>query len=159
MSFDNTGERFEYVRHGSTFDRLDKNINRIGAQIQFNNHHGGIHAVYNIYNCTRLRELRQYADIKRLKILWQTLYQPEYLDPARHNQYVRDIALREIELFEQEYGPEDFFQHVKTGLQNIATDSSVREDFWQHIEDIENRYHPDQRGGFARLWPELFMLI
>ena len=159
LSFDNTGERFEYVRHGSTFDRLDKNINRIGAQIQFNNHHGGIHAVYNIYNCTRLRELQQYADSKRLKILWQTLYQPEYLDPARHNQYVRDIALREIELFEQEYGPEDFFQHVKTGLQNIATDSSVREDFWQHIEDIENRYHQDQRGGFARLWPELFMLI
>jgi organic radical activating enzyme len=159
LSFDNTGERFEYVRHGSTFDLLDKNVNRIGAQIQFNGHHGGIHAVYNIYNCTRLRELRQYADSKQLKILWQTLYQPEYLDPARHNQPLRDIALREIELFEQEYGPEDFFEHAKIGLQNIASDSSVRNDFWQHIEDIENRYHQDQRGGFARLWPELFMLI
>ena len=124
-----------------------------------NGHHGGIHAVYNIYNCTRLRELREYADIKGLNIVWQTLYQPEYLDPTRHNQYVRDIALKEIELYEQEYGSEPFFDHVKPSLSAIATDSDVRQDFWQHIEDIENIYHKDQKGKFAQLWPELFMLI
>lgn len=159
LSFDNVGEHFEYVRHGSSFDRLDKNLDRISAQIQFNGHHGGIHAVYNIYNCTRLRDLRRYADNKKLSILWQTLYQPEYLDPARHNQYIREIALREIELYEKEYGPEDFFKHVKTGLKTIATDNSVRDQFWQHINDIENLYHQDQQGKFATLWPELFMLI
>jgi uncharacterized Fe-S cluster-containing radical SAM superfamily protein len=159
LSFDNVGERFEYVRHGSSFDTLDKNLNRIGAQIRYNGHHGGIHAVYNIYNCTRLRELREYADEKNLTIKWQTLYQPEYLDPTRHNQYVRDIALREIELYESEYGAEAFFDNVKQGLSTIATDSDVREDFWQHINDIENVYHRDQKGQFARLWPELFMLI
>jgi hypothetical protein len=48
---------------------------------------------------------------------------------------------------------------VKQGLSTIATDSDVREDFWQHINDIENVYHRDQKGQFAQLWPELFMLI
>jgi len=159
LSFDNTGERFEYVRHGSSFDLLDKNLNRICAQMQFNGHHGGIHAVYNIYNCTRLRELRDYADGKNLNILWQTLYQPEYLDPTRHNQYVRDIALREIELYEAEYGNEPFFDNVKLSLNTIATDSDVRDQFFDHINEIETVYHPDQRGKFSQLWPELFMLI
>jgi len=159
LSFDNTGERFEYVRHGSSFDLLDKNLNRICAQMQFNGHHGGIHAVYNIYNCTRLRELRDYADSKNLNILWQTLYQPEYLDPARHNQYVRDIALREIELYEQQYGNEPFFDNVKLSLNAIATDNDVRDRFFDHINEIETVYHPDQQGKFSQLWPELFMLI
>jgi len=159
LSFDNVGERFEYVRHGASWELLKRNVNRIIGQIMHNGHHGGIHAVYNIYNCTRLRELREYADIKGLNIVWQTLYQPEYLDPTRHNQYVRDIALKEIELYEQEYGSEPFFDHVKPSLSAIATDSDVRQDFWQHIEDIENIYHKDQKGKFAQLWPELFMLI
>lgn len=159
LSFDNIGKRFEYVRHGSNFDLLDKNLNRIVSQMKYNAHHGGIHAVYNIYNCTHLRELKEYAKSKELDIVWQTLYQPEYLDPSRHNQYVRNIALREIELYEEEYGKEPFFEHVKNSLSTIATDGDVQEKFWQHIEDIENIYHPDQKGQFARLWPELFMLI
>ena len=159
LSFDNVGERFEYVRHGSSWKLLDKNINRIKHQMNYNGHHGGIHAVYNIYNCTRLRELRQYANNKELQILWQTLYQPEYLDPTRHNQYVRDISLREIELYEKDYGSEPFFDAVKNSLSAIATDGDVREQFWQHIEDIENVYHKDQKGKFGQLWPELFMLI
>ena len=159
LSFDNVGERFEYVRHGASWDQLNRNINRIKAQMTYNGHHGGIHAVYNIYNCTRLRELREYADKKELDIVWQTLYQPEYLDPTRHNQYIRDIALREIELYEAEYGKEPFFDHVKTSLVAIATDCDVREQFWQHINDIETVYHRDQKGKFAELWPELFMLI
>lgn len=159
LSFDNVGERFEYVRHGSSWDLLDKNMNRIKHQMNYNGHHGGIHAVYNIYNCTRIRELKEYANQKDLSILWQTLYQPEYLDPTRHNQHIREIALREIELYEAEYGEEPFFNSVKQNLQNIATDSNVREQFWQHIQDIENVYHPDQKGQFAKLWPELFMLI
>ena len=87
------------------------------------------------------------------------LYQPEYLDPTRHNQYVRDISLREIELYEKDYGSEPFFDAVKNSLSAIATDGDVREQFWQHIEDIENVYHKDQKGKFAQLWPELFMLI
>ncbi len=159
LSFDNVGDQFEYVRHGSSFTTLDQNLNRIGAQMQFHGHHGGIHAVYNIYNCTNLRKLREYAHSKKLSIKWQTLYQPEYLDPSKHNQYVRDIALREIELYEQEYGEESFFDNVKHSLRTIATDSDVRDQFWQHIQDIEDRYHPDQKGQFARLWPELLMLI
>ena len=159
LSFDNVGDQFEYVRHGSSFTTLDQNLNRIGAQMQYNGHHGGIHAVYNIYNCTNLRKLREYADSKKLSIKWQTLYQPEYLDPAKHNQYVRDIALREIELYEQEYGAGPFFDNVKTSLRNIASSSDVRDQFWQHIQDIEDQYHTDQKGQFARLWPELLMLI
>ena len=47
MSFDNIGERFEYVRWGSTWEQINKNVTAVSQKIIDSNHSGGIHAVYN----------------------------------------------------------------------------------------------------------------
>lgn len=163
MSFDNTGKCFEYVRHGASWELTNSNVKRVTEKFK-EGHHGGIHAVYNLYNCTKLRDLKQYANDTGITILWQTLFQPEELDPMLHNEQVRQLAIDEIVKLKNEFELTEFelnfFDNVEHNLKNtIATTNSMSDKFLQHIDDIENKYHKDQKGKFAELWPELAKLI
>ena len=159
ISFDNIGERFEYVRSGGRWRLMDHNLRQVKKLMQEQQHWGGIHAVYNLYNCTQLCELRDYADSLELTINWQTLYQPDYLDPAMHAPWVRDLATREIQKYQAQYqlrsAEQDFFGSVLDRLRTIDPDwemVSVR--LREHIHLIETKYHKQDAGQWARLWPE-----
>jgi MoaA/NifB/PqqE/SkfB family radical SAM enzyme len=160
MSFDNIGSRFEYVRHGAQWTVLENNLNIIGELKLNQGHWGGIHAVYNLYNATRIRELRQFADQQGLTVLWQNLFTPSYLDPFVHGESLAKLAIVEIENFYKEGNPTDneraFFNHAMQKYQCITDPAtSITAQFKKHNEQIENLYHPDQQGQFAKLWPEL----
>jgi MoaA/NifB/PqqE/SkfB family radical SAM enzyme len=159
MSFDNVADRVEYVRSGSSWAVLDKNVRTVTDWIKNQGHHGGIHSVYNIYNCTRLGELRDYADDVGLDILWQTLYQPDYLDPAMHSLEIKDLAKQHIQQYQkrsltnQEQG---FFENAYNRFDTIQTDWQMnRARFREHIHLIETKYHRQDKDKFANLWPEL----
>lgn len=156
MSFDNIGARFEYVRHGGTWNLLLKNLEALKPLMQNQGHWGGIHAVYNIYNATRLVEFTEFARSQGLTIHWQSLYQPECLDPARLGDSVNTLARQEIQrLLSLDIcldNERDFFQTV---LQNQTVRDNLQMEFQQHIDEIESKYHPDQLGKFAELWPEI----
>ena len=95
MSFDNLGGKFEYVRHGSTWVELANNVLKV-RDLFAQGHWGGIHAVYNIYNATRLMEFINWAKEVKIDTHWQSLYQPDYLDPLKHSPAVRALAHAEI---------------------------------------------------------------
>jgi MoaA/NifB/PqqE/SkfB family radical SAM enzyme len=160
MSFDNIGRRFEYVRHGGTWSLLEKNLNLLKPLMESGVHWGGIHAVYNIYNATCLVELTKFARDCGLAIHWQSLYQPECLDPARLGKEIAELATKEIEnLLALDIcllNERQFFQTVLTGLSGT---NDLRKDFQQHITEIEQKYHTDQQDQFAALWPEIYNLI
>ena len=59
-------------------------------------HWAGIHAVYNIYNATRLFDFIEWAKFVGVDTHWQSLYQPECLDPLKHSEEVRILAQEEI---------------------------------------------------------------
>lgn len=165
MSFDNTGERFEYVRHGASWATLEKNLATIKDLMKQQGHWGGIHAVYNIYNATCLRELKQFSHDTDTSILWQNLFQPQCLDPFQHNGRVAQLAAAEIEyLYDNGLVTDServfFDQALKTYQErfDIEKVSTVDVAFWKHIYDIEHRYHPDKAGKFVELWPELEFL-
>lgn len=165
MSFDNVGERFEYVRYGGSWNMLTRNLATVKDLMKNNGHWGGIHAVYNIYNATRLRELKEFAQETDTTILWQNLFQPKYLDPFTHGAGVAELASQEIEyLYDHDLVSEServfFDQALKTYAErrDIIKMSDVDISFWKHIYDIEHRYHPDRAGDFVRLWPELEFL-
>lgn len=163
MSFDNIGERFEYVRYGAKWQTMHKNVSVIANKINNFSHHGGVHAVYNLYNCTRLCELKEYACQQNINIHWQTLHTPIELDPLQHNNRVRELAVAEIYNLQKNFTlskqESQFMQNVLEKMTNtIATDKDVGEQFKQFTYQIENVYHP-QTMKFADLWPELFMLI
>lgn len=158
MSFDNVGERFEYVRYGGKWDLLQRNlkiIRSLFAQGQW----GGIHAVYNVYSATRIRELREFADQHDLSVLWQNLFQPDYLDPFLHGPAIAEPAAREIQSFYKSNkatpAEQTFFDTALANYETV-TDSRIRlaREFVKHIDEIENQYHPDSKGRFLSLWPE-----
>lgn len=164
MSFDNVGARFEYVRYHGHWPLLERNVSHVKAFMQDQQHWGGIHAVYNLYNCTRLRELREWADKQDLKIHWQTLYQPEYLDPALHESAVKLLAADEILAYRSafELAPDEdaFFQAVQDRFQQTADDASQLSEFQQHIDRTEHQYHrTDDSRRFRDLWPELAFMV
>lgn len=158
MSFDNIKSRFEYVRHGGTWPLLEENVVRI-KQLFAQGQWGGVHAVYNIYNATRLAELFDWAKGLGIDTHWQSLYQPECLDPLRHNQQIRDLAQQEIQtvlrrsdLTDSERG---FFVQAQENYQSVPL-QDLSLDLQQHIDQIESKYHTDQQGKFAELWPEIY---
>jgi MoaA/NifB/PqqE/SkfB family radical SAM enzyme len=156
LSFDNIGSRFEYVRHGGSWDLLQRNLDLLRPLMDSEQHWGGIHAVYNLYNATRLVEFTEFARSRDLAIVWQSLYQPECLDPTRLGSEVSDLAKNEISKL-LELGicldnETQFFQNVLAGFD--AKDN-LQSQFREHVSEIENQYHIDQHGNFQRLWPEL----
>ena len=162
MSFDNVGDRFEYVRHGGSWSVLTKNLATVKNLMQNQGHWGGIHAVYNIYNATRLRELKQFARDTDMTIVWQNLFQPRHLDPFQHGASVAKLAAREIDyLYENNWVSDTeqvFFDQAQKVYQerlDITKAAEIDIAFWKHIYDIEHRYHANKAGQFVRLWPEL----
>lgn len=160
MSFDNVGERFEYVRYGGEWPVLTKNLATIKDLMKTQGHWGGIHAVYNIYNATRICELREFAKQTNTTVLWQNLFQPDYLDPFLHGPVVAKAAIAEIEQFytmdivtptERAF----FDQALRNYQEVIESKPGIQRKFAKHIQEIENRYHPESKGKFATLWPEL----
>lgn len=163
MSFDNIGAQFEYVRYGGNWSRLVDNMSTVKHLMSNNGHWGGIHAVYSIYNATRICELRQFAQDNNTTVLWQNLFQPAALDPFMHGQSVSKLAAAEIKNFysmhihtpaEQQFFDQALATYAKTTTDNI----DITQKFQQHIQAIEHQYHPSTAGGFATLWPELAYL-
>ena len=164
MSFDNTGDRLEYVRYGAQWDTIHKNLQTIKKLKETQGHWGGIHAVYNIYNATRICELRQFAEDMGLTVLWQNLFLPEYLDPLRHGPEVAAEAIAEIERFYAlgiaTAAERTFFNNALTGYRAAKKPPAyLPVQFKNHIRDIETVFHPDKEGEFRRLWPELAHLL
>jgi MoaA/NifB/PqqE/SkfB family radical SAM enzyme len=160
MSFDNIGPRLEYVRHGAEWAEIQRNLGLVKNLMTTQGHWGGIHAVYNIYNATRICELREFAEQTGTTVLWQNLFQPDYLDPFLHGPAVAQLAAAEIEKF---YAlgiatPAErmFFDNALSTYRAITqARPGIEQKFQQHIAEIETQYHPDQQGQFQQLWPEL----
>lgn len=160
MSFDNISERFEYVRHGAAWQLMQHNIGLVQDLMKYQGHWGGVHAVYNIYNCTRLVELREYTESKKLSVLWQNLFQPSHLDPMQLGYHVAQLAATEIEKFLSinilTTAEQQFFQTSLNQFKSVSsTDQGLWSKFSKHITDNETVWHPDKAGQFVKLWPEL----
>ena len=164
MSFDNIGNQFEYVRHGGRWDTMVKNIDIIKNLMTTQGHWGGIHAVYNMYNATRVCQLRQFAHQAGISVLWQNLFQPDYLDPFKHGAMLAHMAAKEIEKFYSLNIATDaekiFFNQALLAYQSNTDQAATNINFAfsKHITDIETKYHTDSFGQFQQLWPELSYL-
>ena len=160
MSFDNIGDQFEYVRYGGDWTMLQENLKTIQALMQSQGQWGGVHAVYSIYNATRLVEFRQFVESAGATVLWQNLFQPEYLDPFLHGPAVAELAAQEIERFYAlgiaTPAEQQFFDQALQNYRAIKQErTGTTRQFRQHIQDIETKYHPDSAGQFEQLWPEI----
>jgi MoaA/NifB/PqqE/SkfB family radical SAM enzyme len=158
MSFDNIGARFDYVRYGSNWETLNRNLS-IVKELFKQGHWGGIHAVYNIYNATRITEFREWSAEQGVSVLWNNLFYPDCLNPLSHGPEVANLAIEEIEKFydtglatEHELQQ---FNNVLHAYKQVTQDRpNITRLFKDHTNRIETKFHPDQAGQFQKLWPE-----
>jgi hypothetical protein len=120
--------------------------------------------VYSIYNATRLVEFRQFVESAGATVLWQNLFQPEYLDPFLHGPAVAKLAAAEIERFYATGiatpAERQFFDQALQNYRAIKQErTGTTRQFQQHIQAIETKYHPDSLGRFERLWPEIHQCL
>jgi radical SAM protein with 4Fe4S-binding SPASM domain len=159
MSFDNIGAQFEYVRYGGDWNMLTENL-AIVKDLFKQGQWGGIHAVYNIYNATRITEFREWAQSQGVTVLWQNLFQPDYLDPLLYGPAVAQTAADEIERFYATGlatpAERHFFDNALNTYRAVSqARPGIEVKFRQHITEIETQYHKDCAGKFVQLWPEL----
>lgn len=159
VSFDNIGPRYEYVRHGGTWSLMQQNLEIL---TRLPGHQVGIHAVYNVYNATRLCEFIEWVKQQDLEIHWQNVFEHEYLDPMKLGADIQQAAEKEVskvlnrlDLSASERG---FLTQVIGNLRNPGQ-QDLRPALADHIQQIESHYHPDQCGKFAELWPEISSLL
>ena len=158
MSVDNIKDRFEYVRWGSTWKRFDSNVRKVVDKVANSGQYCGIQAVYNIYNCTRICEFKQYAVDNNLNICWQHVW-GDQLDPHQHNKHIRDLAVEELKRYRDNFNlrkmEHEFVEQQLEQYSNMQDERSKTKEFLKFTDDIENKWHPDQKGQFAKLWPEI----
>jgi len=92
-----------------------------------------------------------------LTIHWQSLYQPECLDPQRLGDSVKQLAQQEIDrLLALDICMDSERQFFQTVQSNIAAPrDDLRTQLREHTDKIEKTYHTVSAGQFAQLWPEL----
>ena len=101
-------------------------------------------------------ELTEFARHKDLTIHWQSLYQPEFLDPARLGQDIVQLARLELHsILDSDWLTTPEQQFLQSVLRNLQVKTDLRSQLKQHIAEIENLHHTDQQGKFAELWPEI----
>ena len=51
---------------------------------------------------------------------------------------------------------QQFFNQALSNYRAITQErAGTTQQFKQHIQDIETKYHPDTQGQFEQLWPEI----
>ena len=164
ISFDNIGDRFEYVRYGASWKLMLHNLDLVQDLMKNNGHWGGIHAVYNLYNATRLCEFKTFAQDRGLTIRWQNLKGPFVLNPRSYGKEIAQLAASEIQKlydnFELDLQEQDLFESAfATYIKKDQTDTEKLSELKIFVDEIENKYHADKTGEFARLWPEFGELL
>jgi MoaA/NifB/PqqE/SkfB family radical SAM enzyme len=153
VSMETLGQRFDYVRHGAQWDQLHKNI----QQLKKLDHHVSLLPLYCIYSATGVKEFAQFAKELDVKVHWQKLVTPGYLDPNNFSEPIRMLAKQHIKsLLDQQYNTK-FFYPLYQSLDQ-APKRTVDQKFLVWTDTYESRYS-NQVGDFQRLWPELSEIL
>ena len=161
VSFENTTDRFEYVRHHASWELLDHNIDYIMKHV------GRLEArpTYSLYSMTNLEEYYEYAVSKGIsKISWSLIISPKQLSIMNFNKGIRDLARNEIDIIINKYGYDDQLirglSNIRNGLLEEHVDTSwSNKQFLEWSNKLETVWHPEKTTSFAELWPTIYKMI
>ena len=159
ISFETVEDQFEYVRHGSGWPLMLKNIQYLKQAIKDKHGHNiGITSQYSVYNAMNLSELHQYfADYDLPMMRWNELHYPDVLSVASLPKHYLNKAIAELELSKQyHYMPvqERFLADMANSLQNINPLNQDCKNLYQWHLTQEQTYWPNTKLKFEDLWPE-----
>lgn len=111
ISFDNANkEKFEYVRHGASWDQFVNNIHLMNQDKQ----KVTAHPAYSIYSAFDLEEYYEFCNLHRLNVFWCDLWNPEDLDARRLPKSLKLAAVDEIDNVTFKWG-----KHLSAGMDTL----------------------------------------
>jgi sulfatase maturation enzyme AslB (radical SAM superfamily) len=157
LSFENVGDKFEYVRHGANWQKFLNNIQIL--RDDFGTGKIDFHPVYSVWSAVALDEFYDFAHtFGDFKITWQLCndaFQSGY-DIFTHNEKIKSEAIRQIE--KTNVGSSaNFFSKVKDKLQTSEGVPQQNQKFLNWIAESETLLSPNKT--FAELWPNLYRLL
>jgi len=160
LSFDNVGDRFEYVRQGGKWDILTDNIRRLCDD--FGAHRVTFHPVYSIWNALNLKEYYEFAATQNFKITWQMALAKSDIHNLEtdsfitfgHKSSIIDLAIKEIESINV---TDSIVDGIKQSLINNVEIPNKDRDFLTWTQRSEREIPPNK--PFHLLWPELNTLL
>lgn len=160
ISFETVEERFEYVRHGSSWKLMLENIKYLKDCIKDRpGHLIGITSQYCVYNAMSLSTLHEYfADNDLPMMRWNELHYPNVLSVSSLPQRFRATAIQELEKsIQYHYSPnqERFLQDMINSLKTVKSGNQEEcNSLYNWHANQEQTYWPDFKYKFADLWPE-----
>jgi hypothetical protein len=161
LSFDNVGDRFEYVRQGAKWDIFTDNVKRICDD--FGPGHVSFHPVYTIWNALNLEEFYDYAATRDFRVRWQLalpkadaehgLATDSYV-VVGHKQSIMEQAILEIDKIKVN---DPVLQGIKQSLINNTVTVDKDKQLLNWTARMEQFMPPAK--PFAELWPELNTLL
>lgn len=159
ISFETVEDQFEYVRHGSSWQLMLKNITYLKECIKDKSGHTvGITSQYSIYNAMRLSELHEYfADNDLPMMRWNELHYPNILSVSSLPNKFINKAIEELEnSIQYHYMPvqERFLNDMANSLRMINNNKTDCEDLYTWHQLQEDTYWPNAKLKFEDLWKE-----
>jgi len=159
ISFETVEDQFEYVRHGSSWSLMLKNIQYLKQATKDKpGHNIGITSQYSVYNAMNLSDLHEYfADNDLPMMRWNELHYPNILSVSSLPKHYLNKAIAELDLSKQyHYYPvqERFITDMANSLRNIDSPNQDCEKLYQWHSTQEQTYWPNTKLKFEDLWPE-----
>lgn len=159
ISFETVEQRFEYVRHGSNWSLIVKNIQYLQNSIKDKpGHLIGITSQYSIYNAMNLAELHEYFNDNNIpKMRWNELNHPSILSVISLPQKYINRAIDELEksIKFHDVGPQiNFLTDMANSLKRIISSKKDCKELYQWHLTQEQTYWPNTNLKFSNLWPE-----
>jgi MoaA/NifB/PqqE/SkfB family radical SAM enzyme len=162
LSFDNIGDRFEYVRAGAQWSTFTDNIKMLCDA--FGNDHVIFHPVYTIWNALNLQEYYEFAKTPsfNFSVHWQMALpkgglrgnETESFITFGHKQSIIDAAVKEIESVQVD---DPVLNNIKQSLISNMEIPGKDHDFLTWTKYSEGLVPPNK--SFEELWPNLNRLL
>ena len=161
LSFDNVGDRFEYVRQGASWEVFTDNVKRICDD--FGPGRVTFHPVYTIWTALNLEEFYDYAATRDFRVNWQLalpkvdaehgLATDSYV-VFGHKRSIMERAILEIDKIKVN---DPVLQGIKQSLINDTVTVDKNKQLLDWTARMEQFMPPAK--PFAELWPELNTLL
>jgi organic radical activating enzyme len=174
ISFENTKDRYEYVRHNADWNLLIQNIKYIKENT---NYFISIVPIYNIYSALDLVNFYKtiyslFEEVTEIppnikpviyRMHWNQLQHPDALDVFNFPTPVKQLAIEQLDTVIEKYSKDstidldcDFLIQTRDLLKNSIEINKVSK-FLDFTNDLETNLHV-KKHSFFELWPELNFL-
>jgi MoaA/NifB/PqqE/SkfB family radical SAM enzyme len=158
ISFENTKDRYEYVRHNASWELLTNNIKYIKENTNFR-----LTAlpIYNIYSALDIDNFYEVLPLFN-SVAWNMLVYPTELNLFNFPKQVRNIALEKLNSVIKKYGDQqslgiDFLHNTKNLIETNTSDTPYP-NFLSFTDNLETNLLTNKKYSFFELWPELNFL-